>query len=200
VTRRKGGNIGLGERQVRESVATLDLRPLAALSEPLGCVAPDRLEHRVSNDLAIGSRDDEALVDERRQRVDHVSAELGRGPAYRDSLLDPTTTDEDREPSEQRPTRRIEQVVAPRDGLVQRPLMVWRVAVGPRQQAGPLYEPIEDACRAQERDPRRGQLDAKRQAVESRADVDDGVRILGGQPKGGLHPLGAIDEQADRGH
>ena len=75
-----------------------------ALGETLEAVFPDRLEHPEAR-LAIARLDlpQQALVDERDERVEHVEAQLTVRVADGHCALDRAATDEDREPPEECP-------------------------------------------------------------------------------------------------
>ena len=90
-----------------------------------------------------------------------------------------------------------QQVVAPVDRALERPLARRGVARSRTGQRQVRREPVADGGRRQERQPGRGQLDAERQAVEQRADLGDDRQVRAGLP---VRPdrAGAIDEQARR--
>src|SRR5439155_25342559 len=76
----------------------------------------------------------QTLVQERRQPVQHVRRQVGRGAAYRLRRLQRAPADEDGEPLEQPLLPRVQQLVAPRDGVAQRPLPRRQVARPARQE------------------------------------------------------------------
>ena len=99
-------------------MAATDLLRLRQLVEPLEGVLADRVEHA---EAAAGPAPDEALDDERLQRVE-VCATHGLRRIQREA------PGEDREPPEVFLLNPFEQLVAPLDGRVQRSLPRRRVA------------------------------------------------------------------------
>src|SRR5437016_12798033 len=91
---------------------------LAALLEPGRGIFPDRLEQ--AQPAALG--DHEVVLDEALQRAEHVFDLLVRADAL--CRRDRPAAREDREPGEERPLRRLEQLVAPCDRRRQRALAV----------------------------------------------------------------------------
>ena len=103
----------------------------------------DRLEHR--EPLAAAAQ--QAVVDERRERLEHVvAADRLRG-------VEREAAGEDREPREEPARVVVEQVDAPLDRRAQRALALGDVARAARQQRQPLLEPREDRGRAREPTP-----------------------------------------------
>ncbi len=85
---------------------------------------------------------------------------------------------EDREPPEQRPLVRVEQVVAPLERRGQRLLARRRRVAPAAEHAEAIVEPLGDRRRAQRSDAARGELERERQAVEAEADAGDVHRVL----------------------
>ena len=119
-----GGQVRLGlDRQVEEvrGVAARGPPRVIRRLELFQRELPDRLQHR-EPEVAVRVRPpDQRHVDERRQPVEGVQADLLRAgrpprPAQRPSA------GEHREPGEQPPLRRVEQVVAPGDRASEGPL------------------------------------------------------------------------------
>ena len=107
--------------------------------EPLGGVLVHRLEHPV----ALAVEDDEALVDERLQRVEVGVAHLLGG-------VERAAAGEDRETAEQAPLVVGEQLVRPVERGAERLLARARVAAAAQQVEAPA-EPLEDLRRARAR-------------------------------------------------
>ncbi len=120
----------------------------------------------------VGQRDDEAPVGELQDVVEAIGRVAGGG-AHGVDLLDVEAAFEDCELVEQPLKTRIEQVMAPGHGGVERPLAVGSVAHARTGQRKPGREAIADDGRREIPDPGGGQLDAQRQIVEERADLGD---------------------------
>ena len=170
--------------------------PLAALLRLLDGELADRLEHREPR-LALDPLGlaDEALLGQRRQPVEGIAA-LAAADAL--DLVEPRTADEHREASEELAVGLLEHVVAPRDRAAQGLLPSRKVARARRQQPEPIAQPAEHRLGSQDPDPRRGELDRQRQAVEADADLGDRRRVLVRDLEPGPHRPSALDEQRDR--
>ena len=77
-------------------------------------------------------------------------------------------------------------------------MALWTVARPAGQEAQAIAQPREHGLRREDVDARRRQLDRQRQAVEARADLRHGRRILVGHLEVGLHAHGPFDEQGNR--
>jgi hypothetical protein len=113
-------------------VAIPHLFALARLLQALERVLPDRLEHRET--AVVGA--DEALVDERLERLEAGGAHLLR-------RLERPAAREDAEPREQTLLLLAQQVVAPLDRRAQRALPFGRVAGAAGQHRQSPVEPCE---------------------------------------------------------
>src|SRR5439155_22163756 len=134
------------------------------LGEALACVLANRLEH---GEAAV-SLADEALVDERGERL-QIAVANGFGRLAR------TAAGEDRETIQELLLTRLEQVVAPGDGGPQRPLPLGCVPRPTREERQPLLQASEQSIGGQYVHARRRQLDRKRQSVEAAADFGHGA-------------------------
>ena len=143
---------------------------LAGRVEPLERELPDRLEHpEALLAVRIGAAADEALVEQRRQRVEVGAADLLR-------VLEGGAAAEHREPREERLLFLAEQVVAPRDRRAQRGVAFVGVATA-LEKVEPLPDPLEELLRAEQLDPRGGELDRERQTVEAADQLAHGRRV-----------------------
>src|SRR5262245_38237766 len=134
------------------------------LGEALACELADRLQHR---EPAV-SLADEALVDERRERVQvAVTDLLGR--------IESPAAGEDAQACHEVLFMRLEEVVAPLDRGAQRALPLWEIPRSAGEQRQRLLEPLEEHIRGEQLDPRGGQLDRERETVETAADLADGA-------------------------
>ena len=134
------------------------------LGEALACELADRLEHR---EPAV-SLADEALVDERGERLQVAVADSLR-------RLERPAAGEDREARQSLLLMLLEQVVAPGDRRPQRLLSLGSIPGATREEREPLLQPREQGIRRQDLDARGRQLDRERQAVEAAADLGDGA-------------------------
>ena len=111
-------------------------------------VLADRLEHREAR-LAVRRPPtwrSEALVDQRRERVEHVAARSAA--ADRLDGLEAGAADEDRQPAKSDRSGVVEQVVAPGDGAAQRLLPLREVPGAAGQQGEASLEPGQHRLRA----------------------------------------------------
>ena len=134
--------------------------------EQLARVLADRLEHAEA--LAVGA--DEALVDERAERVEISAAHLL-------DRLERAAPDEDGEPAEERLLVVVEELDAPADRVAQRSVPGGGVARARGEELESVLQPSEHRRRGQHLDPRRGELDRERQVVEVAADLGDRVQV-----------------------
>ena len=123
------------QRRVVVLVSASDRLGVRALGQTLEAVLADRLQHLEAR-LAVerSNLPQEALVDERSQRVEHVDAQLAVRIADGDGAVDRAAADEDGEPAEERAFRRVEQVMAPGDRPAKRALSLGNVAGSARQE------------------------------------------------------------------
>ncbi len=144
---------------------------LTALLQPLERVLTDCLEQGVARLTVDVLLPEQALLDERRERVEvGVADRLGR--------LERAATREDREPGEQGLLLHAEQAMAPVDRCPQRPLAGGRVAASLREQRETLAESLAELLGRQRPDSRGRKLDRERQAVEPLTDLGDGSPVL----------------------
>ena len=142
----------------------------------------------------------EALVDQLRDLVQDVPA----GRPVRDAdgleLVRSAAADEDGELGEQRLRGGIEQVKAPGNRVLERPLPGRDVEVGGAGQGQPVRQAVADTGHTEQGDPGSRQLDPEWKAIEPTTDVDRRLRVLGGQGERRLGSPDAIHEQPDRGN
>src|SRR5205085_3690458 len=109
--------------------------------------------------VRIGAASDEALVEQRRKRVEVRATDcFGR--------LEGAAAAEDGEPGEQLLFIVVEEVVAPGDRGAKRCVALVGVAAA-LEQVEPLPDPLEQLLGAEELDPCRGQLDREREPVQA---------------------------------
>src|SRR3954470_7076809 len=178
------GKVGLLRHRQEEAGVRVPQRVLlAGVTQALERELADRLEHP---EPALFADADEALVDERLKAVEVGFADgLGR--------LERATICEHREPSEQPLLVLLQQVVRPFDRRSQRLLPNLGVPAA-AEQVEPATEPLEQLTGREHRDPRRGELERKRQVVQPRAQLVE--RRLGLEV--GTHGPGAGSEQLAR--
>jgi hypothetical protein len=152
----------------------------------LPCELADRLEHpEALVPVRIGAAADEALVEERRKRVE-VRA------THRFGRLESAAAAEDCEPGEQPLFVVVEEVVAPSDRRTQRGVALVGVAAA-LEQVEPLRDPLEQLLGAKELDACGGQLDREREPIKTADQLVHRVRVTDIGPDS-LRPL---DEQRD---
>ena len=151
----------LEQREVVVGVTAGERIGLAGLVQPFARILADRLEHPV----ALGREAEQALLDQRLQRVDVGAADLLGG-------VQGAAAGEDREGADDALLFLGEQVVAPVDRRPQR--LLPRVGVAATlEQVEALREALEDLSRRERLGARGGELDGERQLVESDAELGD---------------------------
>jgi hypothetical protein len=135
----------------------------------------------------------EADVDERHQPVDRV-AERGLGEVGREVGA------EGAQLVQQLLLRGLEQLGRPLEHRAQAALALGQVAAAGAERVDSLLEPPQQAGRVEHAQPRRGQLDGQRHALEPPAQLRD-VGGVGGVERE-LRPgrPRALEQQRDRGH
>ncbi|HEU0115193.1 MAG TPA: hypothetical protein VFQ80_10980, partial [Thermomicrobiales bacterium] len=170
---------------------------VAARARLLGGKLADGLQHGESRfSRRSVDRDDQILVDKRRQTLEQVHArrrtEHGLGGGER------PPAGKDGQSAEQRLLRRSEKVVAPGDGLSQRALPSGNVARAVGKERQTSVETVENCLWRQEFYPGRREFDRQRQSVHSPADGGDGRGIGLGQPEIVPAHGGPLEEKGDR--
>ena len=153
------------------AVAARDRYRVGTLRQALARVLADRLEHSEPR-LAAGRvlASNQALVDERRDPVGNVQADVEAGIADGLRGLEGPAPAEHRQSPEENPFGLVEQVEAPVDRPAQGLLARGQIAGTPDEERQALLEADEDRVGREQLHPRGRQLDGKRQAVESGAD------------------------------
>ncbi len=164
-------------------VTVVELARVREPFEPLCRELADRLEHPV----AVAGAAEQALVDQRRDRVDVGAADLLGG-------LERAAAGEDGQPGEDVLLARRQQVMAPGDRRAQRALPLRRRARAPREQRQPLFESLEQDGRRESLHTSSGEFDRERQAIEAPADLGD----LAVRDKVGADSQGTLHEEFDR--
>ena len=188
----------LGERQEPGAVSRRNGVSLAALRQLLRRVGPNRVQHLEPRVAVRVDGPDQALVREGDQAVDDVHPELGGRPAHRLGCSKVDAALEDRDPVQQSPVALVEQVVAPGDRTAERLLPLGQVPRAGGEERELVLEPSAQGVRREQLDPRRGELDRERHAVEPRGDCRNGRCVLVRYPEVRLHRRRPRDEQVDR--
>ena len=152
----------LRERREELGVAQPQSVGLAGRLELGGRELADRLQHPVPIAARRLAAADEALVDQRLQRVG-VRRAHGLGRLVR------AAAGEHRKPREQPPLFRREQVVRPADGRVQG--LLARIGVAAALELDAFPEPLEQLLGREDRDARGRELEREREVVEARAEL-----------------------------
>ena len=188
----------LREVEVGAAASFLDVVALAAGRQHLGGVLADRVEHHVALLVRAILDAEQALVDERRDTVEDVDADLARRAADAFGHIQLAAADEHGQAVEQPAGAGFEQVVAPRDRPAQRLLALRQVPRARREQREVVLEPGDDLFGRQELDARRGKLDGQRHPVQPRGDPADRRRVGVRELEGGSHRAGTGHEQLGR--
>jgi hypothetical protein len=187
----------LGERGEVPDVRPRDRVPLAGLHQPPRGVLPDGLEQVVAR-AGVPVDDHQGPVHQPGQGVDGGRPLEPLAGDRADAVQGPGAP-EDRQPPQQAAFGLGQQVVAPVDGRPEGALP----RLGRPRAAGEQGEPVDHAlgqlAHRQGRDPRGGELDRERHAVEVPADLRDGGGVVVGQPEVRERVPGAVDEQRDGG-
>ena len=199
----------LGGRALRPAdrpgqVARTGRRRLAGLRQALGAVAPDRLQQAVALLAAAGLRlgEHERLVHQSGEQVDHgerghrarrrlPGVRAFRGVrAHRLGRLQRPAPGEDRQPAQQGPLGRGEQLVAPVQGRRQRPVPGQGGPAAARQQPEAVVQPGRDLLHRQRPHPGRRQLDRQGDAVQPAADLGHRGRVRARRGRSRARPPG----------
>ena len=183
-----GGEVGaIRERHERRDLPPAQGGLAAGLREPGGRERADRLEHPVARrPVGIGSAPDEALVEERRERVEIRVTDLDRG-------VERAARSEDRKVGEELLLVRPEEIVRPGDRRLEGRVARIRVTDA-SQQVEPRADSLEQVLGRQELGARRRKLDGQRQPVEALAERRHSGGCLETTPDG----LRSDEEQLDR--
>ena len=149
------------------------------LTQPFETVLAHGLQQTITLLVAVWFGENEGLIDQRRQQIEHVplvdlardAADVGRG-------RDAEASREGREPPKECALAPVEQIVTPIERRAQRLPARKRAAVSAGEHAEAFVEARDDLRRRKHANARRGQLDCERHAVEPGRDCRDRFRIL----------------------
>lgn len=161
----------------------------------LGGVLPQALEHRELNRRSVGEPlMQEALVHQRRGGRRDVDAGFA---ADRLGRVHRPATDEDRQPPEQHPVGRRQQLVAPLHCGEQGAVAGWDVARAAGQYGHAVTQPQGQLAWGEHPQACSSELERQGQPVEPDADLGDGVGVVDGEPKARGHGTGTREQQGD---
>ncbi len=172
-------------------------RDLAAVFQALPRILMNRFQHdkaRFAQGCFLLLH--QALIHQRRQTVEHIYRQIM--PAYRFDRIQRTPTPEHRQPRKQRPFVVIQQVIAPRNRIVQRLLPQWGIPGAACKNVQAAVQPVQQRLRGQQLAARRRQFNRQRQAIQPGADLRYRWRIIRVQHKVRLRHLCPLDEQPPR--
>ena len=153
-------------------------RPLAGLVEAFARVHANRLQQTITAPAPASPDGDERLLREAREEVgDFREVETVAGADLL-GRLELEAAGEDREPAEEHPLVRLEEIVAPLERRAQRLLARRAARLPARRRRNRSSSRSAIARRAEGPDPAGRELERKRQAVEAKADSRDVVRVL----------------------
>ncbi len=178
------GQVGcrrLGKGQVNDRVTSTHRILATVVPESLERERPDRLEHLEPDARPTRVALDQALIDQRRQLIQHIAG-VGRRFDDQGGLLVVEAAIEHREVVQDTLELGSEEVVAPGDRARQGPLSIGHVARTRARQRQMREETIADGRQGQVRDARCGELHPERQTVEERADLVDDDAVGTGVP------------------
>jgi hypothetical protein len=179
----------------------------AAGGEALGGVLPHRLQHQEAVGAVRPVRPlvlaHQALVDEGGEAVEGVEGDGLTGGGDGADGLQGAAPGEDGEAGEEALLLRLEQGVAPVQGVAQGLLAHGEVAgaAGEEGEAlpGGVAQAGEQGLGRQQLDPGGGQLEGQGQPVQEAADLGDGDAVLRREGEVRARGPGALDEEAHRG-
>src|SRR6266567_2846577 len=140
----------------------------------------------------------EALVDQRGNRMQHISLVIASTLTYRLYRFQCAATDEDREPPEEPLLFALQQVVAPGDGVAQRLLACWHVSGLACQDLQPLTQPSEQCLGWKQFDASRCQLYCQRQSIQAYTDLRHCTRSGRSELEGGQGRTSTLQEEGCR--
>ncbi len=187
--------------QKRRSVTARDERELSARDETFARVLAERLEHAIARDVAADIGDDERLIDERREHVEHAHV---RGVLVavdeRDARgsIDRASSGEYGKRCEQFPFVIVEQIVAPIDRRPHRlltRLCQTRATAKRRQMAAQVDRERRQRKRGNACG---GEFDRERNALHERADLGDDGRAGVVERERSIERRRPFGEQSDR--
>jgi hypothetical protein len=138
------------------------------------------------------------LVDQPADAVQHVPLVLPGLCGHLQRHLQAEAAAEDAQTSEHPLLRGAQQPMAPVECGAQGLLARRRQPAARGEQAQPVVQPVTQALQPQQRQPRRGQFDGQRDAVQPAADVEHGGQVAGVQSELRLDRAGAVLEQRQR--
>ena len=180
------------QAQAEIEVARAGSVRLARFIEPVLGILADRLERPVA--AGLGLQADERFLDQRGQEFQHVCDVEPRSGADSFGPLQRPAAGKHGESPEQRALYQVQQIVAPVDQRAQRLLARRCCSAALRQQPEAIVEPFGNRLHRQRAQPRGGELDGERDAVEAATDLDHRVRVPLAQGEGGLHRDRTLDE------
>ena len=158
----------LGERRLVPEVPLPDGVSLAGLPQAVLGVFADRHEHAEAPGVRTGH--DERAVDQPEQQVEDVVARNPVAGAHLLGGVQRPPAAEHREPPQHDPLVVGEQVVAPVEGGLERPVPGLARPGAGREQREPVVEPRRDLVEREGLHPCRRELEGQRHAVEPAAD------------------------------
>ena len=169
----------------------------ARLDESVARVLPHRLQLAVARLVSLGVRDQQGLVHEPREKVEHRVVLHRRTRADRFRGVQRSASHEDRQATQHRSLVLREQVVAPVDRLPQRLVARDGDAAGAGQEAKPIVEAGGDLLAWEGTHPGSGELQRPGHAVETTTDLPDRRGVARGDPEIGGRRHRALDEEPD---
>lgn len=188
----------LCEGEEVRGVRTAAGRLLALRRQPVGAVLLDGLQHPEAGLTGRVEPEQHALVDQGGDHLEQVAIDAPGRLHNRRRRIEGGPADEHGQETEQALLVGPEQVVAPRDGIAQRPLPVGQVAGPAGQKLKPALEAGDHRFRLKQLDAGGGELDRERQAVQTSADLPHRAGVLGAQTEIRPRRLRALHEERNR--
>jgi hypothetical protein len=105
---------------------------------------------------------------------------------------------EHRKPREQPTLIARQQAVAPRDGVPEASMTLWKISLGPAKRVDPFVQPVMNRLHRQQPRLGRGELDCQRQPIDKAADRGDLCQVILARQERRVHRAGPVHEEGDR--
>ncbi len=149
-------------------------------------ITPNRFEHEIPRVvLRRPGHGDERFIYQKAEQIDDLPRRQRIAGAHGFDGLERASLREDGQPAKQGALRFGEQIMAPVDQGTECLLARHRGAAAGGEQMKPIVQPLDDLLEGEQANPRGGQFDGERNAVESPADLRDEVDVVVAQLKGG---------------
>jgi len=166
--------------------------------QPGGGVGPQGLQHPVAADAGVARASEHGPVGQPGHQIGDAAGGQVLVGHHLFGRVDVERRGEHRQAQEQQLLLWREQVEGPVDDPAEGVVARVAAAVGRPEQLEPRIQPVGEVVDGQRADPRGGQLDRQREAVEGAADVANPLDDLRAGREVGVGGAGPVTEQPDR--